>query len=156
MLNKVILIGRTTRDVDFRRTSSGTPVATFTLALDNRFVLKDGKPTTDFINCVAWNKTAETMDKYVKKGALIAVEGRIQTRNYDNNEGKRTYVTEVIASNVEFLGSANDNNRTNNNVGFDENPFDAVEPVMDTTSVDNDPFASFGEKVEISDNELPF
>ena len=66
MLNKVILIGRTTRDVDFRRTSSGTPVATFTLALDNRYVLKDGKPTTDFINCVAWNKTAETMEKYVK------------------------------------------------------------------------------------------
>jgi single-strand DNA-binding protein len=88
MLNKVILIGRTTRDVDFRRTSSGTPVATFTLALDNRFVLKDGKPTTDFINCVAWNKTAETMEKYVKKGAMIAVEGRIQTRNYENKDGK--------------------------------------------------------------------
>ena len=89
MLNKVILIGRTTRDVDFRRTSSGTAVANFTLAIDNRYVLKDGKPTTDFINCVAWDKTAEIMDRYVKKGTLISVEGRIQTRDYENK--RRSY-----------------------------------------------------------------
>ena len=114
------------------------------------------EPQTDFINVTVWNKQAENVAKYLAKGRQIAVEGRIQTRNYDNNEGKKTYVTEVIASNVEFLGSANDNNRVaNNNAGFDENPFDA-EPVMDTTSIDNDPFASFGEKVEISDSELPF
>ena len=109
----------------------------------------------DFINVVIWNRTAENVARYLTKGRQIAIEGRIQTRSYDNNEGKRTYVTEVIASNVEFLGSANDNNRVVNNESFNENPFDA-EPVMDTTSVDNDPFASFGEKVEISDSELPF
>ena len=107
MLNKVILIGRTTRDVDFRRTSTGTPVATFTLALDNRYVLKDGKPTTDFINCVAWNKTAETMDKYVKKGMLIAIEGRLQTRNYENKDGNKVYVTEVVCDNMRMLESRN-------------------------------------------------
>ena len=110
MLNRVILVGRTTRDVDFRRTSSGTPVATFTLALDNRYVLKDGKPTTDFINCVAWNKTAETMDKYVKKGMLIAVEGRLQTRNYENKDGNRVYVTEVVCDNMRMLESKNNSN----------------------------------------------
>ena len=110
MLNRVILIGRTTRDVDFRRTSNGTPVASFTLALDNRYVLKDGKPTTDFINCIAWNKTAETMDKYVKKGMLIAVEGRLQTRNYENKDGNRVYVTEVVCDNMRMLESKNSGN----------------------------------------------
>lgn len=103
MLNKVILIGRTTRDVDFRRTSSGKPVAMFTLALDNRYVLKDGNPTTDFINCIAWDKTAETMDTYVKKGSLIAVTGRIQTRNYENKDGIKVYVTEVVCENMVML-----------------------------------------------------
>ena len=154
-MNKVFLIGRLSRDPELRHTTSGTAVCQINVAI-SRPVSQGREPETDFINVVVWNKQAENVAKYLAKGRQIAIEGRIQTRNYDNNEGKRTYVTEVIASNVEFLGSANDNNRTNNNVGFDENPFDAVEPVMDTTSVDNDPFASFGEKVEISDNELPF
>ena len=154
-MNKVFLIGRLSRDPELRHTTSGTAVCQINVAI-SRPVAQGREPETDFINVVVWNRAAENVARYLSKGRQIAIEGRIQTRSYDNNEGKRTYVTEVIASNVEFLGSANDNNRTNNNVGFDENPFDAVEPVMDTTSVDNDPFASFGEKVEISDNELPF
>ena len=154
-MNKVFLIGRLSRDPELRHTTSGTAVCQINVAI-SRPVAAGSEPQTDFINVVVWNKQAENVAKYLAKGRQIAVEGRIQTRNYDNNEGKRTYVTEVIASNVEFLGSANDNNRSaNNNAGFDENPFDA-EPVMDTTSVDNDPFASFGEKVEISDSDLPF
>ena len=93
--------------------------------------------------------------RYLAKGRQVAVEGRIQTRSYDNNEGKRTYVTEVVANNVEFLGSASDNTRTQSVP--EENPFDSM-PIDEPagTSVDNDPFASFGEKVEISDNDLPF
>lgn len=154
-MNKVFLIGRLSRDPELRHTTSGTAVCQINVAI-SRPVAQGSEPQTDFINVVVWNKQAENVAKYLAKGRQIAVEGRIQTRNYDNNEGKRTYVTEVIASNVEFLGSANDNNRSSNNAGFDANPFDAMEPVMDTTSVDNDPFASFGEKVEISDNELPF
>lgn len=153
-MNKVFLIGRLSRDPELRHTTSGTAVCQINVAI-SRPVAQGAEPQTDFINVVVWNKQAENVAKYLAKGRQIAVEGRIQTRNYDNNEGKRTYVTEVIASNVEFLGSANDNNRTSNNESFNENPFDA-EPVMDTTSVDNDPFASFGEKVEISDSELPF
>ena len=155
-MNKVFLIGRLSRDPELRHTTSGTAVCQINVAI-SRPVSQGSEPQTDFINVVVWNKQAENIARYLSKGRQIAVEGRIQTRNYDNNEGKRTYVTEVIASNVEFLGSANDNNRTNNsNGGFEANPFDTMEPVMDTTSVDNDPFASFGEKVEISDNELPF
>ena len=155
-MNKVFLIGRLSRDPELRHTTSGMPVCQINVAI-SRPVSQGSEPQTDFINVVVWNKQAENVAKYLSKGRQIAVEGRIQTRNYDNNEGKRTYVTEVIASNVEFLGSANDNNRSNTNSNpFDGNPFDSMEPPMDTTSVDNDPFASFGEKVEISDNELPF
>ena len=155
-MNKVFLIGRLSRDPELRHTSSGTAVCQISVAI-SRPVTQASEPQTDFINVVVWNKQAENVARYLSKGRQIAVEGRIQTRNYDNNEGKRTYVTEVIASNVEFLGSANDNNRTNTNSNpFDDNPFDSMEPPMDTTNVDNDPFASFGEKVEISDNELPF
>ena len=154
-MNKVFLIGRLSRDPELRHTTSGMAVCQINVAI-SRPVSQGRDPETDFINVVVWNKQAENVAKYLSKGRQIAVEGRIQTRNYDNNEGKRTYVTEVIASNVEFLGSANDNNRTNTNTGFEENPFDTMEPPMDTTSVENDPFASFGEKVEISDSELPF
>ena len=149
MLNKVILIGRTTRDVDFRRTSSGTPVATFTLALDNRFVLKDGKPTTDFINCVAWNKTAETMEKYVKKGAMIAVEGRIQTRNYEKKDGNKVYVTEVVCENMRMLDT-----RTSSNGGT---YLDDYEPNTDYQK-DNENTVGTSSDVEfnISEDDLPF
>ena len=154
-MNKVFLIGRLSRDPELRHTTSGMPVCQINVAI-SRPVSQGTEPQTDFINVVVWNKQAENVARYLSKGRQIAVEGRIQTRNYDNAEGKRTYVTEVIASNVEFLGSANDNNRTSNNTGFEGNPFDSMEPVMDTASIDNDPFASFGEKVEISDNELPF
>ena len=153
-MNKVFLIGRLSRDPELRHTTSGMAVCQINVAI-SRPVTQGSEPQTDFINVVVWNKQAENVARYLSKGRQIAIEGRIQTRNYDNSEGKRTYVTEVIASNVEFLGSANDNrvNATNN---VEENPFDSMEPMMDTTSVDNDPFASFGEKVEISDNELPF
>ena len=103
-MNKVILIGRTTKEIDLRRTTNGNAVVSFTLAVDNPFQKnEEGKNTVDFINCVAWNKTAEIMDRYVSKGQKIAVEGRIQTRNYEDKEGKRVYITEVLVSNLEML-----------------------------------------------------
>ena len=151
MLNKVILIGRTTRDVDFRRTSSGTPVATFTLALDNRFVLKDGKPTTDFINCVAWNKTAETMDKYVKKGMLISVEGRIQTRNYENKDGNKVYVTEVVCENMRMLESRG----TSNSATYLED-YEPSNGYQKDESNDTENIESTEVDFNISEDDLPF
>lgn len=148
MLNKVILIGRTTREVELRRTSSGTAVATFTLAVDNRFVLKDGKPSTDFISCVAWANTAETMEKYVRKGALIAVEGRIQTRNYDNKDGNRVYITEVVVENMRMLESRGDRSSTNNNL-------DNYEPASSSRDMNNE-VESPEIEYNISDDDLPF
>ncbi len=153
-MNRVFLIGRLSRDPDLRHTTSGMAVCQINVAVSRR-ATQGRDPETDFINVVVWDKQAENVARYLAKGRQVAVEGRIQTRSYDNNEGKRTYVTEVVANNVEFLGSSSDNNRTQNVP--EENPFDSM-PIDEPagTSIDNDPFASFGEKVEISDNDLPF
>ncbi len=106
MLNSVVLIGRLTKDPELRYTQSGQAVATFTLAVDRGYQNQQGQKETDFINIVTWSKQAENVANYMKKGRLVAVEGRIQTRNYENNEGKKVYVTEVVAENVKFLESA--------------------------------------------------
>ena len=153
-MNKVFLIGRLSRDPELRHTTNGTAVCQINVAI-SRPVSQGKDPETDFINVTVWNKPAENVARYLSKGRQVAIEGRIQTRSYDNNEGKKVYVTEVIANNVEFLGSANDQNRAVQSAPSD-NPFDVDMPLSETTSVDNDPFASFGEKVEISDSELPF
>lgn len=103
MINRAIIVGRITKDPDLRKTQSGVSVVSFTIAC-NRRVQSQGQDA-DFINCVAWNKTADFMTQYVKKGALLGVEGRIQTRNYDDKDGKRVYITEVVADSVQFLES---------------------------------------------------
>ena len=170
-MNKAILIGRLTRDPELRYTSSNRAVCQFSIAIDRPFTNQStGQREADFINIVAWDKTAENIGKFMSKGRLIAVEGRIQTRNYDNNEGKKVYVTEVVATNVQFLESKNATSNSNGN-GFDtmpeppmeKSPYDFGEENSNQNSSnntmnidDNDPFAAFGEQVEISDNDLPF
>ena len=109
-MNRVFLIGRLTKDLELRKTTNGTSVTSFTVAISRR-VGSGQEPQTDFINCVAWNKTAENMVQYLHKGSQVGVEGRIQSRSYDNKDGQKVYVTEVVADNVEFLGSRNDNQR---------------------------------------------
>lgn len=151
-MNRVFLIGRLSRDPELRHTTSGMAVCQINVAVGRR-TGAGREPETDFINVVVWDKQAENVSKYLAKGRQVAVEGRIQTRSYDNNEGKKTYVTEVVANNVEFLGSSSDNPRQ---TVQEENPFDAPIDEIPAASVDNDPFAAFGEKVEISDNDLPF
>ena len=155
-MNRVVLIGRLSRDPELRHTTSGMAVCQINVAISRR-VGAGRDPETDFINVVVWDKQAENVSKYLSKGRQVAIEGRIQTRSYDNNEGKRTYVTEVVANSVEFLGSASDNPTPRQEVQ-EENPFDVdtTPETQESLSLDNDPFASFGEKVEISDNELPF
>ena len=110
-MNRVLLIGRLTKDVELRKTASGTSVVSFFVAV-NRRVASGAEPQTDFVNCVAWNKTAELMAQYLHKGSLIGVEGRIQTRNYDK-EGTRIYVTEVVADSVQFLDPKSNNTNRN-------------------------------------------
>ena len=114
MINSVVLVGRITRDIDLRKTPNGASVVQFTLAV-NRKVKQQGQPDADFINCQAWNGTADNMARYLHKGSLIGVEGRIQTRSYDDRDGKKVYVTEVVADSVQFLEPKQPTQQTNNN-----------------------------------------
>lgn len=104
MINRIVLTGRLTRDLELRRTQSGTSVVSFTLAVDRNFK-KEGQPEADFINCVAWNRQAEAMAQYLHRGSLIGVDGRLQTRNYENQQGQRVYITEVVVESLTFLES---------------------------------------------------
>jgi single-strand DNA-binding protein len=104
VLNKVVLIGRLTRDPELRYTANGVAVCTFTLAVDRGFSGRDGDNQADFIPIVTWRKIAETSGKYLAKGRLVAVAGRIQVRNYETQDGQRRYVTEVVGDEVRFLG----------------------------------------------------
>lgn len=103
MMNHVQLIGRLTKDPELRYTSQGTGVATFTLAVQRNYSDSNGERQTDFIQCITWRKLAETIANHLVKGSLIACEGRIQTRNYENQQGQRVYVTEVVVNEVQFL-----------------------------------------------------
>ena len=109
-MNKVILLGRLTKDVETRYTQNNIQVSSFTLAVNRRFKGQEGQPSADFINIVAWNKTAEFASKYFSKGQQVGVIGRIQTRNYDDDKGNKHYVTEVIAEEVYFADSKKQDN----------------------------------------------
>lgn len=157
-MNKVILIGRLTRDPELRHTPQGTAVCQITVAV-NRRGAQPGQQDADFINVSVWGVQAENVARYMAKGRQVAVEGRIQTRNYDDKDGKKVYVTEVIATNVQFLdskGASSDgsvsNTQQSNSFNFNQSPIQDAP----TTSVEDDPFAAFGEKINVSDNDLPF
>lgn len=105
MLNRIILIGRLTKDPELRYTPTGVATCSFTLAVDRSFVKEGNKREADFLPVVVWRQLAETCSSYLKKGRMVAAEGRVQTRSYENNEGRRIYITEVIADNVRFLDS---------------------------------------------------
>ncbi|GIP50999.1 MULTISPECIES: single-stranded DNA-binding protein [Paenibacillus] len=163
MLNRVILIGRLTKDPELRYTPSGVAVTQFTIAVDRPFTSQGGEREADFIPVVTWRQLAETCANYLRKGRLTAVEGRIQVRNYENNEGKRVYVTEVIADNVRFLES----NREGGAGGGgqrEETPFGGSGSGGGNTGRSNnfsrgnqnDPFSDDGKPIDISDDDLPF
>lgn len=134
MLNRIILIGRLTRDPELRYSPTGTAVAGFTLAVDRTFG-RDRE--ADFIPVVTFKQTAEACANYLRKGRLAAVEGRIQTRNYENDEGRRIYVTEVVADNVRFLEKAEQNGQQQE-------------------QSHNEEYAGDGKPIDISDDDLPF
>lgn len=103
MINQVTLVGRLTKDPDLRITPEGTPVCNLTLAINRQFKNQNGEYDTDFVHCTIWRKTAENTANYCRKGSIIGITGKIHTRNYQNQEGKRVYVTEVVAESVQFL-----------------------------------------------------
>lgn len=170
MINNVVLVGRLTKDVDLRYTGSGTAVANFTIAADRPFTNSQGERETDFINCVIWRKSAETLANFTRKGSLIGITGRIQTRNYENNQGQRVYVTEVLADSFQFLEpksvteqriqNSNSNPGQNDSYQNQSQPSNTASnqaPNYDSFSgFNDDPFEQSSDQVEISDDDLPF
>ena len=151
-MNKVVLIGRLTRDPELRYTSSNIPSATFSLAVNRPFQNQNGVREADFINIVMWRKQAETAKKYLTKGSLISIEGRIQTRNYDGADGQKVYVTEVVADNVEFLETKGQKTSTpmsdvSNDIEYSNAP---------STNVSDEPYIDFGDTIELSDDDIAF
>jgi single-strand DNA-binding protein len=158
MLNRAILLGRLTKDPEMRYTPSGTAVTTFTLAIDRRMTNQQGQRETDFLPIVVWSKLAELCAQYLKKGQQAAVEGRIQVRNYENKEGRRVYVTEIVAENVQFLGGGQNSQGTSGNVGdIGGNPYSSPfgnggNPFGRESEWNDVP----GKNIDISDDDLPF
>lgn len=135
-MNKVFLIGRLTREPELRYTDNNVAVVGFTLAINRDYKNQDGEYDADYINIVAWKNQAENVGKYLSKGSLCAVDGRLQTRSYETENGQQRYITEVVANNVQFLDSKKKEN--------------------DKPLEENNPFAEFGEQIEINPNDLPF
>ncbi|MEE8808001.1 MAG: single-stranded DNA-binding protein [Lactimicrobium sp.] len=169
MINRVVLVGRLTKDVEVRKTTSGLSVAQFTVAVDRRMSRdNNGQQSADFISCVAWRQSADFLGSYARKGNLIGVEGRIQTRNYDDKDGKKVYVTEVVCDNVQLLESRKSreaagsyqqnsapsyggyNNSYSNNAQPSYN-----EPAKQNDSAAGDDFKN-GDSLVISSDDLPF
>jgi single-strand DNA-binding protein len=141
MLNRVVLVGRLTRDPELKYTPSGVPVATFTLAVNRPFSNQSGEKESDFINCVVWRKPAENVANFLKKGSLAGVDGRIQTRNYEGQDGKKIYVTEVVAESVQFLEPKKQEQQAQQ------------QPRQQQSRQTEDPFAG---QMNINDSDLPF
>ena len=145
MLNSVALTGRLTKDVDLRYTQSGTAVGSFTIAVDRQFRSANGERETDFINCAIWRKSAENFANFTHKGSLVGIEGHIQTRTYDNAQGQKVFVTEVIVENFALLEprqTSQDSQQRSAN-----NPAAASQ---------GNSFANNGQPVDIGDDDLPF
>lgn len=150
-MNRVVLVGRLTKDPELRTTANGTSQTRFTLAVNRRISGQDGQRDADFISCVAWRGTAETIAKYLKKGRELAIEGRIQTGSYDAQDGTKRYTTDVVVDNFTFIGSGS-GSVSNTNDNFDNGASSNIA----TTDISEDPFKDFGEEVALSDDDLPF
>ena len=154
-MNRVELIGRLTRDPELRYTGSNIATTRFTLAVNRPFQSQNGEQGTDFINVVVWRKQAENVKKYVSKGSLVAVEGRIQTGSYEK-DGQRVYTTDVVADSVQFLESkAQSENRMSSDTS-DVSPADFVNQDVKESDMSDEVFANFGDSVEISDDDIAF
>ena len=153
-INHVTLVGSLVRDVELRKTNSNTSVCSFTIACDRRFKSQQpGGQDADFISCIAWRQSADFLAKYGSKGAIVSVEGRIQTRNYDGQDGKKVYVTEVVADAIQLISSKGTNTTDSSN--YSSQTFTpSVEPGYGSDPMDDD--FSNTPSLDISSDDLPF
>ena len=150
MLNSVCLVGRLTRDPELKYTGNNIAVASFSLAVNRNFKDANGERETDFINCVIWRQQAENLANWAKKGALIGITGRIQTRSYENQQGQRVYVTEVVAENFQMLESRAAREGSNANGGYNQ-----PQQAPNHSKNNGSPFGN-SNPMDIQDSDLPF
>ena len=163
-MNKVILTGRFTRDPESRMTQSNMEISRFSLACQSEFVSRDGERDTEFINCVAFNRTAQTINRYCHKGQMILAQGRIRNSSYDAQDGTKRYTTDVVVDSFEFLGSSGANNASaGNSYNAPANNSAAYSPeapstpsAIETTDISEDPYKDFGTEISLSNDDLPF
>lgn len=159
-MNKVLLVGRLTRDPELRTTPGGIAVTRFTIAVSQNFTNRNGERGADFINCSAWGRQADNISKYCRKGTLVSAEGRIRTGSYDAQDGTKRYTTEVVCETVNFLSTRNagSTDAPRNDFMPETNDIMAMNNSMPMESVDltEDPFKSFGEEITLSSDDLPF
>lgn len=171
MINRVVLVGRLTKDPEYRVTPSGVSVATFTLAVNRTFTNSNGERQADFINCVVFRKQAENVNTYLSKGSLAGVDGRLQSRSYDNQEGHKVYVTEVICDSVQFLEPKNTREKqaddyydqysgykqqTSSTASNNSNMSTQSNSNLAPGTASSNPFENADGPIDISDDDLPF
>ncbi len=158
MINRAILVGRLTKDPELRRTSSDIPVTSFTLAVNRTFKNQQGEQEADFIQCVVWRRQAENVAQYVKKGSLVGVEGRIQTRSYDDQDGVRKFIVEVVADSVQFLEPRGTQNSDYNQPPSRQEPqYRSNQPKQQPNQNNQKPSRDDDLKdIDIADDDLPF
>lgn len=164
MLNRAILTGRLTRDPELRYTTSGTAVVQATIAVDRQFKNQQGERETDFINLVVWRKAAENFANFTHKGSLVGIDGRIQTRTYENKQGQRVYVTEINVDSFSLLEPRQENNQQPNNNYSSQAPSNNATPNSPQQNQNaqlnygnqNNDFGNGGQSIDLADDELPF
>ncbi len=158
MVNNVTLLGRITRDPEVKAVGNGSAVCNFTLAVNRNFKNQQGEYEADFINVVAFGNTASRMQQYVNKGNLLAITGRIQTRNYENNMGQRVYVTEVVANNVSFVESRSTRGQNNAQASYGaQSPYDMMGDDSNQAPSNNSfNSGAINDFSDIDDDDLPF
>lgn len=149
MINRVTLTGRLTKDAELKYTSSGTAVASFTIAVNRQFTNAQGEREADFILCQIWRKSAENFANFTHKGSLVGIDGRVQTRSYDNQQGQRVYVTEVVVENFSLLEPRNSNDEIGSNQEQENNQ-------PNTQANEKDPFKQSNKPSDVNDDDLPF
>ena len=164
-MNKVILVGRLTKDPELKRTNNDIPYAQFTVAINRIYTNKQGERQTDFINCVAWRNQAENLARYMRKGSLVGVEGQLQSRSYDDANGIRRYVTEVVCDNIHFLepkSARTDNYPGNSDISQYDVPDDYQRYENDYYDREKEkgetknPFEDIKNDFNVSNDDLPF
>ena len=152
-MNRVLLVGRLTRDPELRTTPGGMAVTRFTIAVTQNFTNKNGERGADFINCSAWGRQADNISKYCHKGSLVSAEGRIRTGSYDAQDGTKKYTTEVVCDVVNFLSTKKEGTGNDSFIPEEMNNSDIP---METADLSEDPFKNFGEEITLSSDDLPF